>query len=76
MKVFEAMTKKPVTMNQTTSVRDVAQKMREERIGSIVITEDGDLIAFDLTGTFGLTISVPMTKPIETASAIIKGNRI
>ena len=43
MKVREAMTKNPVTVNLNTSVYDVAKIMRKERIGSIIVSEKGGL---------------------------------
>lgn len=43
MKVHEAMTKNPVTVKPNSSVQDVAKIMSEKKIGSIIISEKGEL---------------------------------
>ena len=43
MKVYEAMTKKPVTVQPNSSVQDAAKIMSEKKIGSIIILGNGAL---------------------------------
>ena len=43
MKVHEAMTKNPVTVKPNSSVQDVAKIMSEKKIGSIIISGNGEL---------------------------------
>ena len=43
MKVYEAMTKKPVTVQPNSSVQDAAKIMSEKKIGSIIILGNGEL---------------------------------
>ena len=42
MKVYEAMTKKPVTVQPNSSVQDAAKIMSEKKIGSIIISGNGE----------------------------------
>ena len=42
MKVFEAMTKNPVTVKPNSSVQDAAKIMSEKKIGSIIISGNGE----------------------------------
>ena len=43
MKVHEAMTKKPLTVKPNSSVQDAAKIMSEKKIGSIIISGNGEL---------------------------------
>jgi len=43
-KVCDAMTKKPVSISPETSIEECALKMRDNHVGSLVITEDSKLL--------------------------------
>ncbi len=51
-KVVDVMTRRPVTMEPTASLRAVAQRMRDERVGSMLLREGDQLVGivteFDL----------------------------
>ena len=43
MKVSERMTKNPVTVDSSATAKDVADKMKEENIGTVLVTDKGRL---------------------------------
>lgn len=43
MKVSERMTKNPITVNSSATAKDVAEKMKEENVGTILVTDKGRL---------------------------------
>ncbi len=45
MKVNESMTKNPVTVESSATAKEVAEKMKEENIGTVLVTDKGRLKA-------------------------------
>ncbi len=43
MKVSEKMTKDPVTVKASATAKEVAEKMRKENIGTVLVEENGRL---------------------------------
>jgi len=42
-KVSDAMTKKPIEVSESTSIRECAQMMKEQDVGSVLVNRDGKL---------------------------------
>ncbi len=43
MKVSESMTKNPITVESSATAKEVAEKMKEENIGTVLVTDKGRL---------------------------------
>jgi CBS domain-containing protein len=43
MKVSERMTKNPITVNPSATAKDVAEKMKKENVGTVLVTDGGRL---------------------------------
>jgi CBS domain-containing protein len=43
MKVGERMTKNPITVNPSATAKDVAEKMKKENVGTVLVTDKGHL---------------------------------
>lgn len=84
-KVIDVMTRKPVTMSPKASLRDVAQQMRDERVGSMLLREGDQLVGIvtefdlvrkgvaggkDLDKTQGRDIMTPADKMHSTTPGV------
>ncbi len=43
MKVSERMTKNPITVDLSATAKDVAEMMKEENVGTLLVTDKGNL---------------------------------
>ncbi|RME31174.1 CBS domain-containing protein [Candidatus Woesearchaeota archaeon] len=84
-KVIDVMTRKPVTAAPTASLRELAQKMRDERVGSLLLREGNQLVGIvteydlvrkgvasgkDLDKTQGRDIMTPADKMHTTSPGV------
>lgn len=67
MKVRDIMTARVVAMNTTATIAAVAQRMRDERVGSVLITRDDELVGMVTDRQITHTVVADGLDPREVA---------